>query len=141
MRMEEARRLTGDVQAEKAQAQRRLAGLAGRRREEERIFAEMRQRAAALVQEEASSRAAADTARRNESESRDAVIAARNELTELLESISREKRVLEVFRDRGAALEADLARKREEDRFAREAADVQQARLDDIKREVRPTEI
>lgn len=41
------------------------------------------------------------------------------------------------FRDESAELEATVARKREQDRFAREAAEVQQARLDDLKREVR----
>lgn len=41
------------------------------------------------------------------------------------------------FRDESAELEAGVARKREQDRFAREAAEVQQARLDELKREVR----
>lgn len=43
---------------------------------------------------------------------------------------------MEGFRDKVVTLEAAIARKKEQDRFTREAADAQQARLDEIKREV-----
>ena len=75
-------------------------------------------------------------AQRDDGEGRDAVAAARRELAELRGAVNKERRALEGFRDSALAVEAEIARKREEDRFARETADVQQARLDEIKREV-----
>lgn len=134
--LEEARRAAGEVQTETTWTRQELTALSEKRREEESALVGARQRATALAREEASLRAVAATARREGAEGRDAAAAARNELTELLEAVDRERRVLEGFRDQAAVLEANLARKKEEDRFAREAADAQQLRLDEIKREV-----
>lgn len=67
---------------------------------------------------------------------REAAAAARSELAELREAADKERRTLEGFRDESAELEAGVARRREQERFARGAVEAQQARLDDLKREV-----
>lgn len=43
---------------------------------------------------------------------------------------------MEGFRDASAELEAGVARRKEQDRFAREAAEAQRDRLEGLKREV-----
>lgn len=118
-------------------ARQQLAALVDKRREEERAVAEAGQRAAALAREESELRSTAIAARLHGGEGREAVAAARGELAELRETADRERRALEGLRDKAVTLEAAIARKKEQDRFAREAAEAQQARLDEIKREVR----
>ena len=117
-------------------ARQHLAALTDKRREEEGTVAVARQRAATLAREESELRATAIAARLQGGEGREAAAAARGELAELREAVDRERRALEGFRDKVVTLEAAIARKKEQDRFAREAADAQQGRLDEIKREV-----
>lgn len=131
-----ARQAAAEAQAETARARQQLVALSEKRREEENAFATARQRAETLAREEAELRAAVIAARRDGGHGREAVAAVRRDLEELREAVNKERRALESFRDTALAVEADISRKREEDRFAREAADSQQARLDDIKREV-----
>lgn len=134
--LQNARQAESEAEADIARARKQLAALSERRREEEHVIAGGRQRAVALAREEAELRATATAARRESGEGREALTAARGELTELQETADKERRALESLRGRAVALESGVSRKREEDRFAREAADAQQARLDDIKREV-----
>lgn len=131
-----AKKAAAEAQAETARARQQLVILSEKRREEENAFATARQRAETLAQEEAELRVAAIAARRDGGQGREAVAAVRRDLEELREAVNKERRALEGFRDTALSVEADISRKREEDRFAREAADAQQARLDDIKREV-----
>lgn len=135
--VEETRRVAEEIEADTARARQELRALVEKRREEESVIACARQRVTDLAREEATLRATAAVARREIGEGRDAVTAVRSELSELLEAVDRERRALDGFRDQGATLEAGLARKKEEDRFAREAADAQQSRLDELKREVK----
>lgn len=131
-----AKKAAAEAQAETARAHQQLVTLSEKRREEENVFATARQRAETLAKEEAELRVAAIAARRDGGQGREAVAALRRELEELREAVNKERRALEGFRDTALTVEADISRKREEDRFVREAADAQQARLDDIKREV-----
>lgn len=131
-----ARQEALETQATSVLARQQLAALADKRREEEGAAAEAGQRAATLAREESELRATAIAARLQGGEGREAAAAARGELAELREAADRERRALEAFRDKVVTLEAAIARKKEQDRFTREAADAQQARLDEIKREV-----
>lgn len=117
-------------------ARQQLTAIADKRREEEGAVAEAGQRAATLAREESELRATAIAARLQGGEGREAAAAARGELGELREAADRERRALEGLRDKMVTLEAAIARTKEQDRFTREAADTQQARLDEIKREV-----
>lgn len=134
--LQTARQALTEAQTEAARTRNQLAALTEKRQGEESTMASAKQRVAALTQEEAELRAAAMKARREGGEGREAATAARSELTELREAVDKERRELDGFRDRALAVEAEIARKKEEDRFTREKADAQQARLDEIKREV-----
>lgn len=134
--LDAARQECTEAQAETARARKHLQALAEKRREDEGNIAVARQRAAALAREEAELRITAIAARQEVGGGREAVNVARSELAELQETVDKERRVLEGFRDKAVVLEAEIARRKEEDRFARESTSAQQARLDEIKREV-----
>lgn len=132
-----ARTAIAEVEAVTTIARQRLADTTEKRREEETRATLARQRATELAREVAELTATAASARQQGAGGKEAAAAARSELADLREATDKERRALERFRDASAELEAEAARQKERTRFAREAAEAQQARLDDLKREVR----